>query len=836
MTIDSWEPIDQVSVGIAAGALSLVAAGYFVKSVRSEEVKNERLSKLQQDIQAGAKAFLHTEYKWLAIFCIVVFGALCGVLYQDDNEVAGVYTGICFLVGALFSAFAGYAGMLIATDANARTTVACERSISDGLSVSFASGAVMSNTVVGLGLVGVSVLYLIFEQDGAQAWEYISGFGFGASSIALFARVGGGVFTKAADVGADLVGKVENAIPEDDPRNPAVIADNVGDNVGDVAGMGADLFESYVGSIIAAATLAAQDYPQFPELVALPFWIAGFGIVASMVGTVLVRSAKLDDKATLEKLLKTINWGISVAAVFVIGFTILVAYLLVDEQTGGTGMGALLGSDSDTDGKVWRIVGCVLIGLAAGIIIGQFTEYCTSYETSPTRDISAASEFGAAPVIIKGLGVGMMSVTVPTIAIAITVLGCNEMAGLYGVALSAVGMLSTLGITLATDAYGPVADNAGGLAEMAGLPDEIRSRTDKLDSLGNTTAATGKGFAIGSAVLTSVGLIAAFTRAAGLEMYPVDLKQPLVLVGVLIGAMLPFVFAALTMLSVDRSARSIITEVRRQFGECPELLDSDEDPTRKITKNGVEYPDHGKCVAIATSSAIEEMLLPGSLAVFVPVIIGFLLGPMGLAGLLVGSLTSGFMLALTMSNAGGAWDNAKKWVEKCAAEGEPTAQGGNTFANFGRKKAAEGEEVTDELSAMLDLYKERHSAVVTGDTVGDPFKDTSGPALNILIKLMSVVSLVLGPAFAVMYDDVQDVATGFAETGTLIGAIVGVVIAALLFIAVRTFAKNNAKRAADAEAAADLIRQHAAAAAAEEEEEAAEAKEVDAEEVDAEVA
>jgi K(+)-stimulated pyrophosphate-energized sodium pump len=845
-------PISQVSVGLAGGIVAVIVAIFFFLKItstvlptsddadhvatREAQVKRAndagkpigtqkdlqvwyiRVARLQELIHNGAQSFLFAEYFYLAIFCVIIFAALCGVLYTEQTQVHGVLTGICFLVGAILSGTAGYIGMVIATEANSRTAFNCVDSMKAGLEVSFASGAVMSNSVVGFGTLGVLILYLIFSGD-ANAWQYISGFGFGASSIALFARVGGGIFTKAADVGADLVGKVDSGIPEDDPRNPATIADNVGDNVGDVAGMGADLFESYVGGIIATATLAVSEFPAGDyqnAAIALPFWVSGFGILVSLIGTVIVRTLPLSDSAGLERLLKQINYGI-----FTASFLVVIMSLI--------SCGVLFGWETDV---AYRYFGCVIIGLAAGLVIGHFTEYCTSYETAPTRYISESSRFGTAPVIIMGLGVGMISVTVPTIALSIVVLACNALGGLYGVSLSSVGLLATLGITLATDAYGPVADNAGGIAEMAGMHDSIRTKTDSLDSLGNTTAATGKGFAIGSAVLTAVGLITAFLRSSGLTETKISaaLSEPVVLTGVLLGAMLPFIFASLTMLSVNKAAQAIIAEVRAQFSACPKLLtfgEGDDAIYRPhLGVNGKMYPDSDRCVKIATESAVAEMMLPGLLAVFFPVIIGFLLGTLGLAGLLVGALTSGFMLALTMANAGGAWDNAKKWVEKCAKEGEPTGHDHDspvTFTKFGIKKggqfskfdakslssvtqyspvvrtAAEAATVSamlvkDELAQndlkaeLLELYHERHSAVVNGDTVGDPFKDTSGPALNILIKLMSIISLVLAPTWKSMNEH-----RGFGPTGWWIALIIAIVISVFCYIFVsRINAANKA--------------------------------------------
>jgi len=680
---------------ILAMLFSLVGIGFVIYQMRrvlSEDQGNQTMREISHAVQVGAAAFLRREYTYLAIFVAVV-ALIIGAFLNWQ-------TAVNFVVGALISASAGYLGMYVAVRANVRTAAAAARSLNDGLRVAFGSGSVMGMAVVSFGLLGLSIMYLVFagSNDAAALSAeigFLAGFGFGASSIALFARVGGGIYTKAADVGADLVGKVEAGIPEDDPRNPAVIADNVGDNVGDVAGMGADLFESYVGSIIAASALGVALVLSAKAglgFVGLPFLIAGGGIIASLIGTFLV---KTEENATQEQLLATLRrsvWGAS-------GIVLIISLLFV-----------LL-----ADVPFYFFL-AILVGLIAGNGIAWFTEYYTAYTNKPTRSIADATETGPATTIIQGIAVGMNSTTAPVIIVAVTMLlalwlgyqafpdaeGAKVTAGLYAVALAGVGMLSTLGVTLATDAYGPVADNAGGIAEMAHLPPEVRQRTDALDSLGNTTAATGKGFAIGSAVLTALALLGAYMGAAGISS--LDLLSPTVLPGMLIGAMLPFLFTALTMTAVGKAAKEIVLEVRRQFKEITGLME------------GTAKPDYARAVDISTRSALREMVVPGLLAVITPVLIGYLLGSHGLAGLLIGAITSGFMLAVMMANAGGAWDNAKKWIEtgEMGGKGSPA-----------------------------------HKAAVVGDTVGDPFKDTSGPSLNILIKLMSIVSLVFASAFSV---------------------------------------------------------------------------------------
>jgi K(+)-stimulated pyrophosphate-energized sodium pump len=682
--------------------LGIVGLGFVIwklREVLSEDAGNEKMQQIAAAVQEGAAAFLNREYTYLAGFVVVV--ALIIGLFVNW------LTAISFVTGALTSAAAGYLGMWTAVRSNVRTAAAASRSLNDGLRVAFGSGSIMGMAVVSFSLIGITVLYIVFSGLGHSMLEvitYIAGFSFGASSIALFARVGGGIYTKAADVGADLVGKVEQGIPEDDPRNPAVIADNVGDNVGDVAGMGADLFESYSGSIIAAATLGLAVAATLPEqnligLATLPFLVAAVGIIASLIGTFLV---KTQDGATQHDLLKTLRTAVYGASAIVLVLAAIVVPL--------SGLSFLF----------WVVI---LIGLLAGNGISFFTEYYTSYSSKPTQGIAAASETGPATLIIQGLSVGMMSTVGPAVIVAVAILlsyllGLRAVGqvfdatsatffangGLYAVALAGVGMLSTLGVTLASDAYGPVADNAGGIAEMSDLPDEVRNRTDALDSLGNTTAATGKGFAIGSAVLTALALMAAYVAAVGAAGTTINLNMldPKMLPGLIIGAVLPFLFSALTMTAVGKAAFQIVLEVRRQFREIPGLME------------GTGTPDYRTCVAISTQSALREMVIPGALAIVVPVAVGFILGAEALAGLLIGAIASGFMLAVMMANSGGAWDNAKKWIEtgEMGGKGSPA-----------------------------------HKAAVIGDTVGDPFKDTSGPSLNILIKLMSIVSLVFAGLF-----------------------------------------------------------------------------------------
>uniref|UniRef100_A0A6U0K3A5 H(+)-exporting diphosphatase n=1 Tax=Minutocellus polymorphus TaxID=265543 RepID=A0A6U0K3A5_9STRA len=705
-------PIELVSLSLAAGGLAGLMVFWLQRKLKTAPRGSDEMNKLSDLIASGARSFLKTEYFYLSFFVSVFFVFLVALYSADpptaaNDRLDGIRMGGCFLAGAGLSALAGWLGMAVATDANVRTTQAADKEgLAKALRVAFTGGAVMGFTVVGLGLFGLSLFFYLMtinrDEDERLALVYamdsLAGFGFGASSIALFARVAGGIYTKAADVGADLVGKVEMDIPEDDPRNPAVIADNVGDNVGDVAGMGADLFESFVGSIIAAAALANGD----PTLVMLPFWVAGAGIFASVAGYFAVGTK---DGASQHQLLFALHKGTIVSGILVLVFVAIIisqsfsdgSTIVFDTDENGMPMPV-----TDTEKLGWKIFSCVVIGLFAGILIGQATEYFTSYSYWPTRSITEAGVTGPATVIIQGIGIGMISCVAPVIILVATIFGCNALAGGYGIALSAVGMLSTLGVTLATDAYGPIADNAGGIAEMAELEERVRETTDALDALGNTTAATGKGFAIGSAVLTSLSLLTAFKLKAEVDV--VDITDPVVLASVLFGAMLPFLFAALTMLSVQKAAGAIIIEVRRQFATIEGL------------REGTADADSDKCVAISTQSSVEEMILPGVYAVMAPFVIGILIGPKALTGMLGGAIASGMMLAIMMANAGGAWDNSKKYIE---IEGACGGKGTDT-----------------------------HKACVVGDTVGDPFKDTSGPALNILIKLMSMISLVIAPIIA----------------------------------------------------------------------------------------
>ncbi len=662
-----------IILAIVAGGVALLFAAFTAIRVLKADQGNEQVRAIGDAIREGSNAFLRREYMALVPFVVVV-AIVLGVLidWLTLGEVIPK-TAISYLAGTICSAVAGLVGMSVAVRANVRTATAAIQGLNPALRIAFSSGTVMGVTVVGIGLLGVTILYAIFQDI-----TVVAGFGFGASSIALFARVGGGIFTKAADVGTDLVGKIEAGIPEDDPRNPGVIADNVGDNVGDVAGMGADLFESYVGSIIAAIALAGvTSYNAGTAM--LPLLLAAAGILAAILGTFVVRSG---ERADFGQLLWALRRGIFASAILVAIFALIIVLVM--------------------DSLELKLFWIILVGLVAGLVIGLSTEYYTSYDYAPVRQIAESTQTGAATVIISGIAIGMVSTIIPLIAIGVTILVAFELAGFYGVALAGVGLLSTLGITLATDAYGPVADNAGGIAEQAGLPPEVRERTDALDALGNTTAATGKGFAIGSAALTSLALLAAYAVAAGLSEDGINLLTHTTLVGLLIGAMLPFVFSALTMKAVGRAAMAIVNEVRRQFREIPGIMD------------GTGKPDYARCVDISTSGALKEMIVPGLMAVVVPIATGFILGREALGGLLIGAVGSGFMLAIMMATAGGAWDNAKKYVE---------------LGNYGGKGS------------------DAHKAAVEGDVVGDPFKDTSGPSLNILLKLMAIVSLVFAPVF-----------------------------------------------------------------------------------------
>ena len=672
--------MESIIVALAAGGVALVFAAITALRVLRADPGNQRMRQIGDAIREGSSAFLRREYLVLFPFVIVVAGILWVLIDWWTLDDLVPKTAISYLAGTVCSASAGLIGMNVAVRANVRTAAAAMHGLNPALRVAFGSGTVMGVTVVGIGLLGVTILYIIYQDI-----TVVAGFGMGASSIALFARVGGGIFTKAADVGTDLVGKIEAGIPEDDPRNPGVIADNVGDNVGDVAGMGADLFESYVSSIIAAIALAvavpvlaADPNGWKADQAVLPLMLAGAGIVAAILGTFVVRSS---ERADFGQLLWALRRGIFTAAALIGVFALVI----------------ILAMDLEFD-WFWAI----LVGLAAGLVIGSSTEYYTSYEYRPVQRIAETSQTGAATVMISGLATGMLSTVIPLVAVAITILISFELAGFYGVALAGVGLLSTLGITLATDAYGPVADNAGGIAEQAQLDPEVRERTDALDALGNTTAATGKGFAIGSAALTSLALLAAYAAVAGIDVSGINLLAHTTIVGVLLGAMLPFLFSAFTMSAVGRAAFAIVNEVRRQFREIPGLME------------GTAMPDYARCVDISTKGALKEMIVPGLMAVSAPVATGFVLGTEALGGLLIGSVASGFMLAIMMASAGGAWDNAKKYVE---------------LGHFGGKGS------------------EAHKAAVEGDVVGDPFKDTSGPSLNILLKLMAIVSLVFAPVF-----------------------------------------------------------------------------------------
>lgn len=679
-------------VTLAGALVALLFAFFSARKVLKFSEGNDTMKKISASIRKGANAYLKRQYTIVAVFFACMFVVLC---LMATFGLLTWFVPFAFVTGGFFSGLSGFVGMKIATASNARTANACIESLNRGLRVAFSAGSVMGFTVVGLGLFDISVWFIllkfVFRLEASAITGAMLTFGMGASSMALFARVGGGIFTKAADVGADLVGKVEAGIPEDDPRNPAVIADNVGDNVGDVAGMGADLYESYVGSIISASALGVAAFGSLKAM-ALPLVLAALGILASMLGTFLVRTGESTDQ---KQLLRALRRGTNTSAVLIAVLSLPVTYYILNDV---------------------RFYFAILAGLVAGVAIGAVTEYFTSDTYRPTKKLAATSETGSATIIIGGISLGMLSTILPILIVSAAILlsyfvcgggiaSADASRGLYGIALAAVGMLSTLGITLATDAYGPVADNAGGIAEMAGLDPAVRERTDALDSLGNTTAATGKGFAIGSAALTALALVASYIdkikevaqKAGETVVENFNLMNPVVLTGLFIGACLPFVFAALTMESVGKAAQSIVVEVRRQFKNITGLME------------GKAEPDYASCVDLCTRSSLREMVLPTVIAILCPIAVGLILGYQGVVGLLAGATASGFLLAIFMSNSGGAWDNAKKYIESGVHGGKGS---------------------------------DSHKAAVVGDTVGDPFKDTSGPSINILIKLLSMVSIV----------------------------------------------------------------------------------------------
>ena len=684
--------MDPIVITVLSGVLSLAVAAFMAYYVLKQPQGSERIREIAAAIKEGSLAFLGREYRVLAIFVVVV-AIILGVV-----PALGWLVGLAFIFGAVCSGLAGFIGMSIAIRANSRTATAVQKSLNHGLKVSFRSGAVMGMTVVGIGILGLSVLYLVFGNN-PDFLKIIPGFGFGASSVAIFARIGGGIYTKAADTGADIVGKVEKGIPEDDPRNAAVIADFVGDNVGDVAGMGADLFESYVDSIIATMTLgmiavfAAKNHLGIPlvpdEATAwfLPLLVAAGGIVASIIGIFLVR---VGGKLEMGALLNALRRGTFSASILTAIFSFLAVYFLKADI-----------------GIFWAI----LVGLTAGVLIGESTNFFTSYVYKPTLRIAEASQTGAGTNIVSGFANGLMSTLPPVILIVIAIMVSHHFADVYGVAIAGVGMLATLGIQDATDAFGPVADNAGGIVEMAGLPEEIRQRTDALDALGNTTAATGKGFAIGAAGLTALALLLAYalaySQAVGIELSDflasISLLDPHVIAGLFLGAALPAIFCAMTLNAVGRTSFSIVNEVRRQFREIPGLME------------GTAKPEYARCVDICTRDSIRQMIAPGILTIVSPIVVGVVLGPLALAGFLMGTIATGLILAITFANAGGSWDNAKKWIETGAYGGKGS---------------------------------DAHKAAVVGDTVGDPMKDTAGPSLNIMIKLTAIIALVMAPVLA----------------------------------------------------------------------------------------
>jgi len=670
--------MNPIIIAVICGAIGLGIAGLMARYVLKQDQGSDKIREISAAIKEGALAFLGREYKILTIFVAIV-AVVLGVV-----PMLGWWVSLVFILGAIASALAGFIGMNIAIRANSRTAAAAQKSLNDGLRVSFRGGAVMGMCVVGIGIIGLSIIYFAFGNNPDLFLKVIPAFGFGASSVAIFARIGGGIFTKAADTGADIVGKVEKGIPEDDPRNAAVIADFVGDNVGDVAGMGADLFESYVDSIIATMALAAVAVfsakltDNTPTAWFLPMLVAAGGIIASIIGIFAVR---ISSKATAKMgaLLNALRRGTILASILTAVFAFLAVHFL-----------------NVNIGAFWAI----LAGLIAGVAIGESTNYFTSYSYKPTLGIAASSQTGAGTLITRGFANGLMSTLPPIILVVVAMLIAHHFAGIYGIAIAGVGMLATLGIQDATDAYGPVADNAGGIVEMSDLPPEVRERTDALDSLGNTTAATGKGFAIGAAGLTALALLLAYTQVVGIKFADISLLDPRVIGGILLGVMMPAIFCALTLNAVGKTSFAIVNEVRRQFREIKGLME------------GTAKPEYSTCVDICTRSAIKQMILPGVLTIVAPIIIGIILGPVALGGFLIGAVACGFILAVTFANAGGSWDNAKKWIETGA---------------FGGKGS------------------DAHKAAVVGDTVGDPMKDTSGPSLNIMIKLMSIVALVLAP-------------------------------------------------------------------------------------------